>query len=127
MDQRLPNDVMLTEADRKRLLRLLDVAKATPECEECRKTPWCISGAEFLSREDVVRYYVNPNASRDVWPARLATMIDEAPEVAVISLQDSCRDGLEHLPPHVTGWQYTFFVDPVREQVLLVVKGMYSV
>ncbi len=123
----IPNSLLIDESAQKRLRGLFESVESTKEFQLFRNKEWSIDLAEIASNIDVISNFVEHGERRQQeWGPELRRAIKDVPELAVYGVAVSSREGLEHLPTHVLGRHFTFFVDPMSCRTLFTIVGLFS-
>lgn len=106
------------------LRSLFKAVEASPEFQTFRQKKWTVDLAEVDSNAFVRETYIEPGLVRGRdWIPSLEKAIEEIAEIAVFGITVRDRTELEHLPPHVFGWHYLFFVDTKAHYCIFVTRG----
>jgi hypothetical protein len=123
---RLPNEVVLALDEKQHLRSLCDAVEKTDEFEHISQFSWTLSNAKVQTPAQIEHSDLVPNAEK-LWTRDVRKAISNSSAVGIIEFQTLDRTGLEHLPAHVRGKSYTFFLDANTRDVLYCLKGVYSV
>jgi hypothetical protein len=122
---RLPNELLLGEADKAMLRLLFDVVRNRASFHSVGELEWRLSVAEFQPVDRLLSDY-GYNGSGAQWYEDLKSAVAGHTELAVFCVEVSNRRGLEHYPSHVKGRSIHYLVDCSKREVVHEFESLFS-